>query len=483
MGFLHKPVWFLTVNVALMLLAAFGLLLYSSWRHDRELVPIQRHSSHIAEIQGIDDALRGLIVEYVVVYPGPVDVSKVSAIHDQLTDLLTFDKSLAPETNGKIDMVMQKLKLFAEDKDQAAQDNMLNVLLESMQIMRKILLGELVAHESLIEQQRGLAQRDKYIALCLLVGLLIISVLLAILVRRRLSIPIETMDFLMLLMTRQNYVSAYVDAFDPIFQPLFRNYNHMVNQLVSLEQEHRNREELLSESVRRATRVLIQQQSRVKQAERLGAIGEIAAGVAHELRNPLTAAFLALQNLRQEMVVPEHAERIDLVINEITHMNRQLNVLLNSAKQVPETLVPVNVAALLKELCTLIRHQVSEDIAISIDAPDDLVCSLPELQFHQCVFNLIINACQLLGEGPGHIRIEAGLVGDQLRLVIEDDGPGFPPQVLENSVRPFASWRKGGTGLGLVMVRRFAGDLGGALRLENRAPRGARVVVTLPCRS
>jgi two-component system NtrC family sensor kinase len=481
MGFLRKPVWFLTGSVALMLLVAFGLLFYSSWRHDRELEPIQRHLTHLADIQGIDDALRSLIVEYVVAYPAPIDAAKVGAINDRLIDLLTFDKSLYPETNGKITMVMQRLKLFAEGKDQAGHDNMLGLLMEALQTMRKVMLEELAAHQFLIEQKRGLAQTDKFIALGLLVGLLIISLPLAILVRRRISMPIETMEFLMSLMTQQSYVSACVDVFDPMLQPLFRNYNQMVNQLVFLEQAHQSREELLSGSVRRATRILIQQQRRVAQAERLGAVGEIAASVAHELRNPLTAIHMTLQNLRQEIEVPEHVDRIDLVINEIKRMNRQLNLLLDSAKQVPEPLVLVNVAALLKEICTLILYQVSEEITITIDAPDDLVCSLPEMQFHQCIFNLFINACQLLGEGPGLIQIEAGLAGNQLRLVIEDDGPGFPHQVLETGVRPFDSWRKGGTGLGLVMVRRFVGDLGGTLRLENQEPHGARIVMTLPC--
>ncbi|MGD9730354.1 MAG: hypothetical protein AB7V39_28820, partial [Nitrospiraceae bacterium] len=187
MGFLRKPVWFLTGSVALMLLVAFGLLFYSSWRHDRELEPIERHLGHLADIQGIDDALRSLIVEYVVAYPAPIDAAKVGAINDQLNDLLAFDKSLYPETNGNVAMVIQRLKLFDEGKDRAGHDNMLGLLMEALQTMRKIMLEELAAHKFLIEQKRKLAQSDKYIALGLLVGLLIISFPLAILVRRRIS--------------------------------------------------------------------------------------------------------------------------------------------------------------------------------------------------------------------------------------------------------------------------------------------------------
>ncbi len=481
MGFLHKPVWLLTVSVAFMLLVAFGLLFYNSWRHDRELAPIQRHLNYIADVQTIDDAMRALIVEYVVAYPNPIDVSAVDRIHEQLDRLLESGNSLDPASNDRITTIVRQLEVFREMNEDMEHDGMLSMLMNSMQIMRGTMLGELSAHRSLIERKRKAASDDKYVALGLLAGQIVVAFPLGLLVRRRISRPIDTMGFLMSLMTRQHYVSAYTAAFDPMLQPLFKNYNHMVNHLVSLEQEHRNREKSLSESVRKVTRLLIQQQGRVAQAERMGSIGEVAASVAHELRNPLMAIHMALQNLRQDLAIPEHAGRVDLVIGEIKRMNHQLNLLLDSARQIPEALVPLRISASLNELCSLVRYQINEDIDIVVDVPDDIVCPLPDMQFHQCIFNLIVNAGQSIEERPGSIRISGRLDDDGLRLTIEDNGPGFPAQILESGVRPFGTWRKGGTGLGLIMVRRFADDLGGSLRLENRDPHGARIVLTLPC--
>jgi signal transduction histidine kinase len=69
-----------------------------------------------------------------------------------------------------------------------------------------------------------------------------------------------------------------------------------------------------------------------------------------------------------------------------------------------------------------------------------------------------------------------------LEISVADSGPGFPPQILEAGAQPFRSWRVGGTGLGLVMVRRFASDLGGELLLSNRDAGGACVTLRLPCR-
>lgn len=482
MGFLQKPVWLLTVSVAFMLLVAFGLLFYNSWRHDKELRPIQRHLNYIAELQDIDDAMRVLIVEYVVAYPKPMGISKINQIRKQLDELLKSGDNLDPASNDNISTITKQLEVFSEMNNSAEHDGMLSMLMNSMQLVRGIMIGELTAHRSLVERKRKAARDDKYIAMGLLLCLIVVSFPLGMLVRRRISIPIDTMGFLMSQMTKQHYVSAYTDAFDTMLQPLFRNYNHMVNQLVSLEQEHRNRERSLSNSVRKVTRLLIQQQGRVAQAERMGSIGEVAASVAHELRNPLMAIHMALQNLRMEIELPEHTGRVDLVINEIKRMNHQLNILLDSAKQIPEALVPVNVSAALNELCSLIRYQINEDIDIVIDIPDDVVCPLPEMQFHQCIFNLIVNAGQSIEEMPGLIRIMGRLNDGDLCLIIEDNGPGFPSRLLESGVRPFDTWRKGGTGLGLVMVRRFVSDIGGSLRLENYEPHGARIILMFPCR-
>jgi signal transduction histidine kinase len=98
----------------------------------------------------------------------------------------------------------------------------------------------------------------------------------------------------------------------------------------------------------------------------------------------------------------------------------------------------------------------------------------------QALLNLLLNAIQVL-EGEGQVRLAAWGDGDQLLLCVEDEGPGFPEQMLRAGVRPFATGRPGGTGLGLAMVRRFARDNDGELELANREPYGARVILRLPC--
>ena len=473
-GLLHRPVWLLTGGIALLLLLAFGLLLYSSWRHDRELEPIQRHLDFIAAVESTDQLLRGLADEAA---RGGADPSSVQYVSTRLARLQASGAHLDPRS---IDLIGEARQGFAAFERGAASGAGAATLRDTRLLMRKVLAGELAAQEALVLEKRATARREQHIALGLLAGLLMVLIPLGRRIRHNIIGPLDTLGGLMALMSRQDYTSAPTGNVDPMLLPLFENYNRMVNRLVTLEQAHQQREESLATSVRRATRILLKQQHRVAQAERLGAVGEIAASVAHELRNPLTATHMALQNLRRDLDDLELVGRVDLILVEIKRINQQLNMLLEGARQTPEPLATIDVVAVLGELRTLVRYQVNEKIGLRLEAPATLVCRLPEAQFRQCILNLILNAAQALGDGPGLIRLRLDSSPQTVRLLVEDDGPGFPPELLHNGVRAFGSWRRGGTGLGLVMVRRFANDLGGSLRLENGSPRGARVILELP---
>jgi two-component system NtrC family sensor kinase len=272
-----------------------------------------------------------------------------------------------------------------------------------------------------------------------------------------------------------------VDNVDPLLYPMIEKYNRMTQRLGKLEQIHQQRHATLTAEVRTATYILLQQQYRLAQAERLGAVGELAAGIAHDLRNPLTSVQMALDNLRRDMREPEIIGRIDIISDEIRRVTRQLNQHLDQVRQRPEKPVAVNIGDEIENLVSLAAYQLNENISIHFEVDEQLTCLLPHSRLRQALLNLILNAGQIIGDTPGEIVIQACRRDDTLELTVADSGPGFPSTMLEGGVQPFRSWRVGGTGLGLVMVRRFTSDLGGELQLRNRDEGGACVTIRLPC--
>jgi C4-dicarboxylate-specific signal transduction histidine kinase len=136
-----------------------------------------------------------------------------------------------------------------------------------------------------------------------------------------------------------------------------------------------------------------------------------------------------------------------------------------------------------RELVALARYQVPPAIRVSFQGPEELMCRLPEPRLRQCLLNLILNAAEAVGREEGAIRIEARQDDGRIELTVTDSGPGFPAGLLLDGIRPFATGRVGGTGLGLAMVQRFVRDLGGQLSLANVEPHGASVRLSLPLRA
>jgi signal transduction histidine kinase len=267
----------------------------------------------------------------------------------------------------------------------------------------------------------------------------------------------------------------------PVLTPLFDNYNRLVGRLEELEEEHASHARQLEGRIREATRALLEQQATLARAERLAAVGETTAFLAHELRNPLAGILMSLGNLRADTTDANDVERLSAVIEEIERLSRLLNDALSSARHAPEASRELQLEGLVAELLTLLRYQVPPAVDLKNAVPGELHCVLPGDRLRQALLNLVINSVHALADRSGAVTVAAARRDDRVELIVEDDGPGFPPEMLRGGIKVFASHSAGGTGLGLAMVRRLAADLGGAVQLENRSPAGARVRLELPC--
>ena len=469
---LTRSVWLLFGTALLLLVFTLGLLVYNAWRYVDRIEPIQQHLRYLNAIEMTDLELRTQLVSLLESEGGYLDPGKLKNLREQIRELLESDANLLESTPEEIDLALKQFDVF-DGRSRYMLD-------EAIYAMRIALSREFVAHQSMVVTFQAEAQRGLRISIGLATGMLIISVLLWAMARQRLLTPLNRLANQMTLLGQRDYSELQMDNVDPLLYPMIEKYNRMTQRLRKLEQIHQQRHANLTAEVRSATYMLLQQQYRLAQAERLGAVGELAAGIAHDLRNPLTSVQMALDNLRRDMQEPEIIGRIDIITDEIKRITRQLNQHLDQVRQRPEKPVVVDVGEVIENLVSLAAYQLHENIAIHFEVEEQLTCLLPHSRLRQALLNLILNAGQILGDTPGEIMIEACRKDDTLELTVADSGPGFPPMMLEEGVQPFRSSRVGGTGLGLVMVRRFTRDLGGELQIRNRDEGGACVTIRLP---
>lgn len=267
---------------------------------------------------------------------------------------------------------------------------------------------------------------------------------------------------------------------DPIINDLFERYNHLVTHLIELEQTHLNYTNRLESQVRKTSHKLLEQSQRLAKAERLAALTEMAASTAHELRNPLAIIQVALENMQSESDDPELRERIGLLHREVHRLTKHLNDLLSNARNSNETAQAISIGKVVQELITLLSYQVADTVQFDLHSKGDIVAVLPETEFRQVLLNLLQNAVQAIGDKPGTVRVDINRTDQQLIITVTDSGEGFNPELLQQGIRPFVSLKEKGSGLGLVMVQRFARDLHGQLKLANNPAGHASVTLSLP---
>ncbi len=465
------------VTVGLLLLALAGMLLITS-RSLTRMTPLQEH---LVVIQGMHDqmlamqrvALRGLDAATPVRADILLDLQKSLIQMARAPGLLTASgrQGLA----AAVDLL--------DDAEPSPRER----LQRGITLLQAALVEENRAHASLLAAIQTQARLEKRLAAASLILIPLAAALVLFLLRRRFLLPLDNINTLLSRLacvdnTQGDFAPARVEAVDPVLEPLISNYNHMVARLASLEAEQQARQAGLEAEVRAVTRELLAHNRSLAQADRLAAVGEMAAGMAHELRNPLAGIQLALANLRQDLPDEDARARLELVGGELRRITDLMNGLLGQARLLPEAAVAVDLARTVAEVLALARYQVPPGVVFEQDIPDALRCWLPENQLRQALLNLALNAAQVMDEG-GAARVSARLGEGGVAISVSDQGPGFPETMLRGGVRPFATARPGGTGLGLASVRRLAQDLGGTLQLDNLEPHGARVTLFLPCRS
>ena len=226
----------------------------------------------------------------------------------------------------------------------------------------------------------------------------------------------------------------------------------------------------------------------IRQAEKMAAIGEMAAGVAHEFRNPLAAISGAAQVLQGDLEGdPDSRGLINIITRECDRLDGTIRDFLQFSKPAAPEKNWFSLKGLIEESCELLAQSPKWNNSITVikDIPDNLDCWGDSGQIKQVVINLITNAGNAIGDNEGVIKLSAkeDTIESKENTVIcvTDNGPGIQEKILPTIFEPFFTTRENGTGLGLAIVQQLLDSHEGMIRAENNKDNpGAKFTITLP---
>lgn len=256
----------------------------------------------------------------------------------------------------------------------------------------------------------------------------------------------------------------------------------MSGALFDLERKQRER---IEETAQKLSEVYSQLQAsfeQLRRADRLSALGELSAGLAHEIRNPLGSIEGAVRILRRRDLAEEtQLEFGKMAEDEVNRLKSMLNHFLQFAR--PQ--VPKRRPARVTELCEAVGRLSAETakmtgVRLRLDLPPNLPLVLVDAeQVTQLLLDLVLNAIQAMPEG-GEIVLEVVKQDDSVILQVKDEGVGIPPENLERIFDPFFTTRPTGTGLGLSIAHQIATQHGGHIEVRRNARKGMTFLVILP---
>jgi two-component system sensor histidine kinase PilS (NtrC family) len=231
---------------------------------------------------------------------------------------------------------------------------------------------------------------------------------------------------------------------------------------------------------------LLEMEEQIRRQERLATVGSLAAGIAHEIRNPLASLSGSIQMLQGELELQgDHKHLMDIVLRETDRLNNIVSEFLDYARPRSNQLEQISLASLLEETITLFRNsrEFREDIVIICDISSAIIITGDPQRLRQVFWNLLINAAQAMQNG-GTITISAasgaGRDADEVTIRILDSGMGIASEHLEHIFDPFFTTKPAGTGLGLAIAYRIIEDHNGTIDVKSEEGKGTAVIINLP---
>ena len=292
----------------------------------------------------------------------------------------------------------------------------------------------------------------------------VMLMVLAVVVRRPM---IELQDKISRVANGDMHVTVNFASRNDEIGDLGRDFNTMVQQL------RESREE-----IQRLHR------TQMSRAEHLATLGELAAGLAHEIRNPLAGIAGVIEIIGRDLPRESPARAVVKDVRaEVMHINRIMTELLEIARPKPPHFQVDSIVAAVEQAALFAREQGhASNINVELHiAPGIPPVEMDKGQIHQVLLNLLLNAIQACSPG-GCVVADVDFTEDTVAVGVSDDGKGIAPEVLPNIFRPFFTTKGNGTGLGLSLAKRIVEDHGGRIEATSSLGKGSRFSMVLPLR-
>jgi len=248
-------------------------------------------------------------------------------------------------------------------------------------------------------------------------------------------------------------------------------------------QELKTFSQQMEEKIQRTTADLRKTEAQLIRSEKLAALGQLAAGIAHEIRNPLTSINILIHSLRDKPSDDEHRqEDLRVIEEEIRRINEIVDQFLRFAKPAPPLLQEADVFSLFEETLHLLKPQIEKQrVSVQKEFQPLPPTVLDREQMKQVILNLLINALQAM-PGGGRLRLSGQVLEDHrwIQLSIQDTGVGIPPEDMNKLFDPFFSTKEGGVGLGLSIAHRIIDQHRGKIQTESTPGKGTLFTLWLP---
>ena len=226
---------------------------------------------------------------------------------------------------------------------------------------------------------------------------------------------------------------------------------------------------------------MYQLEEEIRRADKLSAIGVMASGVAHEIRNPLGIVKTIAQTIKSSDKLNEmDLEGINIIIEEVDRANGVIKEILDFSKIEKGELVTGSVFELINDVIK-ITHKFAENnlVLIETDIDENLYCMMDVSKMKQVFMNLIMNAVDAMPDG-GNVKITGKKHNEKVILKVSDNGLGIPEEKLDSIFNPFYTTKDKGTGLGLSITHKIIKDHNGSIKVNSTSGKGTEFVIELP---